>query len=107
MGLNIEVFVTDDDVRENFGIKRNDSVDEDTYQENCDCLDMSPYDKDIAVLQYGELRLELSTTCDRWNVYFIVNNSDVTTGVTNVTYESEEWESIKDVIRFLVEAAEI
>lgn len=105
--IKIEIFVSEDDIKENFGVEQDYTLDDEQFQENCDCIDMSPYDKDIAVIRCGNLKLELSTTCDRWNVYLVVHDGESTVEVINVTLDSKEWESITDIIDYLVNAAEI
>ena len=102
--LKIEFFVSEDEIKENFSISRDYTLDDEQFQEKCDCHDMSPYDIDIAVLTKGDLRIELSTTCDRWNVYFVVHDGDATVEFANATLESKQWQSIADVIDYLVDA---
>lgn len=104
--VKIEIFVSEDDIKDNFGVERDYTLDDEQFQEKCDRTDMSPYDKDIAVLQRGSLRLELSTTCNRWNVYFVVHDGDVTVEFSNATLESKNWKSIADVVNFLVGAVD-
>lgn len=104
--IKVEIFVSEDEIKENFGVERDYTLDDEKFQEKCDCTDMSPYDKDIAVLQRGNLRLELSTTCDRWNVYFVVHDGDATVEFSNATLESKKWGSIADIIDYLVDAVD-
>lgn len=105
--VKIELYVTEPMIKANFGVQRDYELGDDDFQEKCDCTDMSPYDIDIATLQFDDTRLELSTTCDRWNVYFVLHQGDATTEVKNVSLDSKEWQSVADVIDFLVDAAEL
>ena len=104
--VKIELFVTEDEIKENFGISRDYTLDDEPFQEKCDCKDMSPYDINIATLQCGNLKLELLTTCDRWNVYFVVHDGDATVEFANATLESKNWGSIADIVAFLVDAVD-
>ena len=105
--MKLEVFVTDKDVAQNFDVQRDFKIDEDEFQQRCDCLGMSPYDKDIAVLTNEKRRLELSTTSDRWNVYLIIRGvGDDSTEAVNVTSESMYWQTVNDVAVFLMNTAD-
>lgn len=100
----IEVYVADGDVKEHFGIYRGNSADDNEYQERCDNTDMTPYDKDIAALTGKDWRLELSTTADRWNVYLVIRRAEMTYEVVNVTDEARRWDSVLDVVEYLINA---
>lgn len=105
--MNLTIYVTDEDVENNFGVCRPDCIDDDEYQERCDSLDMCELDIDIALIRKGNIQYILFTSGNIWNVYCIreqYNEHDVweTMEVNNITSYIDDWENIQDLTNYLL-----
>lgn len=113
----INIYVTDDDIQNNFNVCRPDYIDEDDYQERCDETNMSNFDIDIANITKGNIRYSVFTSCDRWNVYLCKEKwlgdktptiQDVNSfswevqDMTNITSDIDDWENIQDLTSYLL-----
>lgn len=106
--MNLSIYITDDDIQNNFNICRPDYIDEDDYQEKCDSIEMSDNDIDIAFIRKGTIQYTLFTSCDRWNVYMIkeeCNEYNVweTKNVENITHDIDNWENIQELTNYLLD----
>lgn len=104
--MKIEIFATNEDVADKFGISRDDRLAEDEYQERCDDIEMAPDDNVIANIEKDGYECELSTTSGKWNVYAIFSKYGYCCEVINMTCESEEWETVTDIAMYLINAVE-
>lgn len=112
----INIYVTDDDIQNNFNVCRPDYIDEDDYQERCDETDMSIHDIDIAMIQKGIIRYFIFTSSNKWNVYL---GKEVWTGdpenilhemsdaweiikMDNITSDIDDWENVQDLTNYLL-----
>ena len=113
----INIYITDDDIQNNFNICRPDYIDEDDYQERCDETDMSNFDIDIANITKGNINYSVFTSCDRWNVYLCKEKwlgdktptiQDINSfswevhDMTNITSDIDDWENIQDLTNYLL-----
>ena len=103
----INIYVTDEDVQNNFNICRPDDINEDYYQERCDEVEMSIRDIDIAIIQKGKIRYCIFTSSDLWNVYLSkeqLNENDdwETIDMNNLTSDIDNWENVQDLTSYLL-----
>lgn len=106
--MNLSIYVTDEDVQNNFSICRPDCIDDDDYQERCDSLDMCELDIDIALIRKGNIQYTLFTSGNLWNVYCIkeqYNEHGVweTIEVDNITSYIDNWENVQDLTSYLLD----
>ena len=115
--ITIEIYVTEEDVQNNFSLCRPDCIDEDLAQEKSDDTNMDDSDIEIATIRKGNIRYFLITSCNHWNLYLGKEkwnhsreplplddwiNSWETIDMTNITGDSDEWNSITDMIQYLM-----
>ena len=117
MKTYIKIFVTDDDVINNFALCRPDCIDEETAQEKSDDYEMTSNDIEIAIIQKSNIRYSLFTSCNRWNLYIAkdkwINKRNPepnckeikyweTFDIQNITGDSDEWDSLTDLVHYLL-----
>ena len=104
----INIYITDDDIQNNFNICRPDCIDEDDYQERCDSLDMCELDIDIALIRKENTQYTLFTSSNLWNVYLskeqLNKNGDwETIDMNNMTSDIDDWENVQDLTSYLLD----
>lgn len=94
-----------DVIENNCCIKRDYTLNDEDFEENCHCTDSGMEDIAIASLQYGNKRFSIETTCNKWNLYLWEETCKdgywETIDCNNITGDQEEWKTIIDVNNYL------
>ena len=106
--INMNIYVTDEQVADCFDVVRSQIWDNDLYDNKCDSIEMSDHDIDIAFIKKGNIQYTLFTSCDRWNVYLIkeqCNEYNVwqSQECNNITHDIDNWENVQGLMNYLLE----
>lgn len=105
---SLDLLITEEDLRKLTLVREDDIFyDEDTIQSVCDSVEMTDDDITLAICLCGDTMYEISTTCDRHNLYLFKNEmvSDTdyqTVDATNISCELDEIRTYHDLLRYIV-----
>ncbi len=105
----VNICITEDELKK-LELTRTEDVlqDEDTFQDLCDCVEMSMNDVTLATCSRNNIMYEISTTCDRHNLYLFkseyISDTDEfeTVDAENISSELDEIKTYPDLCRFMV-----
>lgn len=104
----INIFLSEDKLRKLKLVRTNDVLyDDDNIQELCDCAEMSESDVTLVDCICGGMVYEVSTTCNKHNLYLFENEMISDTeyeiaGATNISSVLDEIRSYSELLEYIV-----